>query len=154
MAFVVATGLELGEADSYVSLAEVDGYFEAMQDTAWDTVDEDKKLWLLRRASTVINQRYRWNDATAYLSVPRAVKIATFELAKNWSVSASVVEAAAIKRVSVGSIAIEYADPTTSTASPDQIYTFLDMILSGIGTPRIAVSSATGGWTTIAVERA
>lgn len=153
MAFVVATGLDLGDADSYVSLAATDAYFEAMQDTAWDSVDEDKKYWLLRRASTLINQRYRWLDPDAYTSVPRAVEIATFELAKSWSVSNTVVETPGIKRVAVGAISVEYADAATSTASPDQIYTFIDQILSGIGVLRVAASTS-GAWTTIAVSRA
>jgi hypothetical protein len=154
MTFVVATGLDLGNADSYVSLAAVDSYFEDMEDTAWDSVNEDKKLWLLRRASTVINQRYRWLDPTAYTTVPRAVEIATFELAKAWSTSSTVLQTPNVKRVSVGSISVDYAEANTVTSTPDQIYTFLDMILSGIGTPRVTTSTVSGGWTTITTSRA
>lgn len=152
MAFVVATGIELGTADSYVSVAAVDNYFDAMQDEAWGLVSDDKKEWLLRRASIFIDRRYRWIDPTSYTSVPRALEIATFELAKSWSVSNTVVEQQGLKRVAVGPIAVEYAGSSTTAAVPDQIYTFIDQMVSGIGSPRVS-STVTGGWGSIAVSR-
>jgi DnaT-like ssDNA binding protein len=154
MAFLVATGLNLGSADSYVSLAAADTYFEAMEDAEWSSIQsDDKKMWLLRRASTVINQRYRWTDTTVYTSPPRAVAIATFELAKHWAVSATVSETPGIKSVQVGAISVEYAVPAEATSVPDQIYSFIDMLLSGIGESRVS-SAASGGWGTVAVQRA
>lgn len=158
MAFVVATGLDIGNADSYVSLADANAYFEAMQDAAWDAVDEDKRLWLLRRASTLIDQRYRWSVTDVpFISVPRALAIATFELAKHWSlspISSSVTESPGIKRVQVGAIAVEYAGSGESGA-PEQIYAFIDSLLSKLGTPRIvATATASNPWGSITIARA
>lgn len=155
MAFVVATGLVLGAADSYVSLAAADAYFEALQDTAWATVDDDKKMALLSRASTTINQRYEWTSPASYTSVPRALAIATYELAKHWSVSttATAAEGQKVKQVDVGAISVTFSDPdSVSATSPDQIYSFLDMILSQIGVSVFSASTS-GGWGIVTVSR-
>lgn len=159
MPFTIATGVELGAADSYVTLLETDAYFEAMQDTGWAAVDDDKKLWLLRRASTLINQRYIWATVTVpYTSVPRALAIATFELAKHWSlapISATVTESPGIKRVQVGPFEVEYSGAGESGA-PEQIYSFLDGLLVRLGTPRVVTTATAGastGWGSIVMTR-
>lgn len=161
MAFVVATGLDLGTADSYVSLSAVDAYFEAMLDVEWAALsnEDDKRMWLLRLASTVINQRYRWIDTTPYVSVPRPVAIATFELAKHFANPDTTVSSSGssdIKKVQVGAIAVEYGTSATATsATPETIYSFIDMILSTHGEVRVATAGAVdNGWSVISVARA
>lgn len=157
MAFTVATSPYLGDADSYVSLDAVDSYFDAMKDAEWLALidDDDKRTWLLRVASTVINQRYLWINPTSYTTVPRALAIATFELAKHLSKSAAVAGSQVIKSVQVGAISIEYAVTAASEVTQDQTYTFIDMLLSGIGQVKIAAAGDVDmGWSVISVARA
>ena len=60
MALIVETGAGLSNAESYVSAAEADAYFEKRGVSAWAAItDDDLKDALLRRATDYMGQIYR-----------------------------------------------------------------------------------------------
>lgn len=146
MVLTVATGLVLGVADSYVSVIYADTYHEALGHTAWDSADDDRKEWLLRRASTMIDARYTWITPEEFTTVPRPVQIATAELAYSWLTSEGVTVEPAIKAVSVGAIEVQFDTGTASSANAlTGVWGFLDMILTGLGTPPALTTTAGAG---------
>lgn len=77
MTLIVETGAGLGNADSYVSLAESTAYHAGLGNAAWAPLDDATREQLLRRATRYMEQAYRsqWAGcrvgATQALSWPR-----------------------------------------------------------------------------------
>ena len=153
MTFTLATGLVLGTADSYVSVDKADIYHESLENTAWASVADEKKEWLLRRASTMINARYAWDDVSAWVTVPRAVEIATAELAF-YHLTTPTVESETLKQISVGPIGITYETATQATQPGvlRGVWGFIDMILGGLGSSTVA-TTAGNVWRQVAISR-
>lgn len=152
MALTVPAGIELGDADSYISLVYADAYHEALGHTSWISIDDDERReWLLRRASMIIDARYTWVDPTDFTSVPRPVQLATAELAYHYVENAPSATAN-IKSVQVGAIQVEFDNATAGTAERPGIWAFIDMVLSGLAeVPSVTTAS---GVSIITVERA
>lgn len=144
MALTIADGLVLGTDDSYISVLYADAYHEALGHSSWDSTDDERREWLLRRASTMIDARYEWISPDDFTSVPRPVQIATAELAYSWLTTEGVAVEPAIKAVSVGAINVQFDTGTAASSNAlTGVWGFIDMILSGIGTPPSL--SASGG---------
>lgn len=153
MALIVPSGVELGNADSYVSLIYADAYHEAFGRTDWAGADDDRKEWLLKRASMMIDARYTWDDTIVFTNVPRPVQLATAELAYYYLGSA-IVSDAGVKSVQVGAIQVEFESASASIAANAKtgIWGFIDMVLAGIASSPLTATGNTAG--VITVERA
>ncbi len=158
MALNATLGAE--DANSYVTLAEADAYFEdRMHSSAWDSADQDP---LLISASQMLDWYMNWkgNKATSIQFmkwprtgairpdgtvvdddvIPNEVKIATYELALV-SIDADRMEddpLAGIGQLRAGSLMIkagaEKPNQTNAKAVPNQIYRILsDLYNQGSG---------------------
>lgn len=149
MALTIPAGVVLGNADSYISLIYAESYHEAVGHTDWLDAEDERKEWLLKRASMIIDARYAWIDPEDFTSVPRPVQLATAELAYHY-LSAEAPVATPIKSVQVGAIGVDFADSQSGPSAG--IFGFIDMILSGIASQ--PATSSGGAWGLVSVHRA
>lgn len=154
MALTIPAGIELGNADSYVTLIYADSYHEAFGRTDWVGADDERKEWLLKRASIMIDARFTWLSPEDFTVVPRPVQLATAELAYHYLGNEPVV-GAGVKSVQVGAIQVEFESATAASVANARtgIWGFLDMILSGLAAVP-STADATNTVSIIAVERA
>lgn len=135
MALTVEDGTGYANADSYVSVAEADGYHSALGNEAWAALEPGRKEVLLRRATNYISDVYRTAFAGApakagqslawpripqtvlerplvpLASVPRGVREATIELALIADKTELLPNPKRLKKsVKIGPLAVEYAD--------------------------------------------
>ena len=154
MPLTVPAGIVLGNADSYITIAYADSYHDAFGRTDWVNADDERKEWLLKRSSMMIDARYTWVDPLEFLTVPRPVQLSTAELAFHYLENPPAV-APGVKSVQVGAIQVEFESASAALVANARagIWGFIDMVLSGLAT----VPSATEGASTasvITVERA
>lgn len=75
MAFVTEDGTGLANANSFVTQAEADAYFEDRANTVWEDTDDDVKLASLVRSTDYINNRFVFKGSkfldTQALEFPR-----------------------------------------------------------------------------------
>lgn len=154
MALTIPIGVVLGTADSYISLLYADSYHEAFGRTDWINADDERKEWLLKRASTMIDARYTWSAPEDFTSVPRPLQLATAELAYHYLANTAVAVEAGVKSVQIGAIQVEFEAPSASIQANARagIWGFVDMILSGIAA--LPVTATTSGWGSVTVSRA
>lgn len=157
MALVIASGVILGDADSYISVAAADSYHASLQNDEWLPVDLARKEALLRRASIILNARYRgrWQNPSSYTAVPRELEIATAEAAL-YSVTQDLlsVQPQAVRAVSIGSLSVAFDSSgnqvKTQAGIPTSIWEFLDMLLAGVASTSTSTSN---GWEVLTVVR-
>lgn len=138
MALVVEDGTGFSNADSYVGVAEADGYHSALGNDAWAALQPARKEVLLRRATNYISDVYRNAFAGApakagqslawpripqtvlerplvpLATVPRGVREAAIELALIADKADLLPNPKRLKKsVKIGPLSVEYADEPT-----------------------------------------
>lgn len=140
MALTVETGTGSASSDALVSLADADTYHEAKGNAAWAAGDDSDKETAIRRATSALNgynwQGVRTNGRSQALAWPRAgvvdredlaiasdeipqeivdacCELALRELATPGVLTPDLTPGDAVKREKVGSLEVEYANPST-----------------------------------------
>lgn len=161
MAFVVEDGTAKADANSYVAIAEADGYFADRGITAWTGADAAKQAALVKATDYIegrFSQRFIGSKKTTAqaLSWPRegagdfadtvvpvglrracceyAVRALSAALAPDLKVDASGLTVVATKK-KIGPIETDYAVPQTGLGSTPMLfrpYPAADMLLRGL----------------------
>jgi hypothetical protein len=64
MSLIVEDGSIVAGANSFISLADADAYFEVRGNAAWSAADDDAKTAALIRATDYLTRHYVWKGAT------------------------------------------------------------------------------------------
>ena len=155
MAFVVETGAVVPSANSYVTVAFADSYFEVDREffDVWDALDQDVKEARLRWATRILDQKVHWNgrktnedsalrwpregvkDRDAIVieedEMPLQLREVTCEMAKFIHTSNPTTSQGgdALRRIAVDVIEIEYQEDTVQPEAPP----ILNQMLRGLG---------------------
>lgn len=151
----VDAGVGASTANSYVTVAEADAYFDsAYCRSLWLSAEVDVKERLVISASRYLDQFIEWvgfrndpiqsmawprkmADIHGYLfphnEIPRTVKEAVFELAYHMLSSGAPIsfEAQVVDRVKVGPIDVEF----TNGAIDDGLPSFIEDLIGAFGSP-------------------
>lgn len=157
MALIVEDGTGLSTAESFVSVANADTYHDGRGNTDWTDANTTQKEEALRRASSYLTDRYRWqglpyNGRTQALAwprkgildeegydvdeteIPEEVKRATYELAllelgTPGYLSPVVVVSDKVKREKVGSLEVEYVTASVSPMASQPVILIVDALI-------------------------
>lgn len=158
VSIVVENGSGLANANSYLSVSDADTYWANRANSTWAAYTTDQKAAALIMATQYLDANYKWrgglatstqalgwprdlefdNEGRTITGVPQKVKHATAEMAIVAAANGSLLPTASggsgsVKREKVGPLEVEY---TSEGVSSDDAYTYVQLLLAGLGRKR------------------